>query len=957
MVTFHKVVGSVPATPDPDAIYFVRVGQGFDVWVTDSEGVPVRQNSNATPAPTIAFLTLPSLMGSTALGGTLTVSLGTAEGTPEPTIAGSILRAGDNPVDVTDGQLITIDQDDLGNAIVLTAVASNAEIPNGIQEAVTVQIPAIAPLQFAANAWSVTTGLEPLQIVLNVSALPFNGGSAITELQYNIGNGWVALSGPGTGARVLTMAAEGVEYDFSLRAVNAIDPGEAATVKSANSGATEQFAATAMWVGAVNTDSAMVSVYTEQGASNVQVFAVPVDGGAEIAGPVVAVTTIEAVLPATLYPSQNFCVARCTINNLLPDVKYDLGVRVNGRVSPLITGVTQTRPDVRKAFTFGFGTCFEMNTSRNYLNFDTMAAQDIDFFAVLDDRGYSDITVNDFRRYYRADWGYLHHPKIGPFHRAFPIYNVPGDHDFGADNSNAGSAGKPGFMQWYRNHAPQPVTLTGALDPVDYAVWIAPGLKLVMADTRTNRSGVMFMDAAQEARLIAHIQEVGAIPDAAMIWNSGTPWISDSADTDTWAGATAQRQRIADAVLQYAPGRVAIICGDMHALAFDDGRNSAGGMPVFHAAPMARANSSKGGPYSGGAPIIASQTQYGQMDCTPIENGWQLTFRGYSVDAAGVQTVALNGSATLVAPVQEAPAFTGTSVISGNATAGSVLSIDPGTFTGIPTPTPTFQWFVDDIAVPDATGQQFTRTTAIGSVPSVQITLDNDVEPNAVRTIAAAATTQAGSAQPGYFSNFSEFTAGPIASPWQERLSTGARPLSSRFVFAQVGGTMALTAPGSVPNDSAVALAGLTAGDSIRMFMQGETTYSGSSSLEWHIYSTASELFYRFDLNPVGELLRVRKFTGAGNGFDTLLQVTVPQDIAINSRVNILTEISQGVLRAKAWNNGTTEPVDWQLVHNDVAPIVGPFVAGVGCAANRPQPTIRQIGVGINGAPAPRAPV
>lgn len=406
--------------------------------------------------------------------------------------------------------------------------------------------------------------------------------------------------------------------------------------------------ATAMYVGAVTTDSLMVSAYTEDGASTMQAFAVPVGGGAEIAGPSVAVSAIEAVNPATLYPSANYGVARGSITGLSPDVEYDIGIRVDGQVTPGIAGRARTRPTVRRPFTFGFGTCFEMNTTRTYANFDTMAAQDLEFFAVLDDRGYADITTNDPRLYYRADWGYLHHPRIGPFHRAFPIYNVPGDHDFGADNSNAASAGKPAFMQWYRNHAPQPVTLTGALDPVDYAVWIAPGLKLVMADTRTNRSGNMFMDAAQEARLIAHIQEVGAIPDAAMIWNSGTPWISGS-DNDTWFGAAAQRQRIADAVLQYAPGRVAIICGDMHALAFDDGSNSAGGMPVFHAAPMARANSSKGGPYSGGSPVQATQTQYGQMDCTPVTGGWQLDFRGYSCDATtGAQTLRLSGSATLV---------------------------------------------------------------------------------------------------------------------------------------------------------------------------------------------------------------------------------------------------------------------------------------------------------------------
>lgn len=238
MVTFHKVVGSVPATPDPDAIYFVRVGQGFDVWVTDSEGVPVRQNSNAASSPTLVFTTLPSLMGSTALGGTLIVDLGVVEGTDAATLSGTVSRSGNAPVNVSDGQSITVQEGDLGNQIVLVSTATNADFPDGVQEIVEVSIPAIAPLQFAGNAWSVTTGLEPFQIVLNISALPFNGGSAILELQYNIGDGWVALTGTGTGPRVLTMSEEGIEYDFSLRAVNAVDAGEAATVKSANSGGT-----------------------------------------------------------------------------------------------------------------------------------------------------------------------------------------------------------------------------------------------------------------------------------------------------------------------------------------------------------------------------------------------------------------------------------------------------------------------------------------------------------------------------------------------------------------------------------------------------------------------------------------------------------------------------------------------------------------------------------------------
>lgn len=51
MVTFHKVVGSLPGTPEPDAFYCVRVGDGFDLWLTSSEGVPFLLNGGTSTPP------------------------------------------------------------------------------------------------------------------------------------------------------------------------------------------------------------------------------------------------------------------------------------------------------------------------------------------------------------------------------------------------------------------------------------------------------------------------------------------------------------------------------------------------------------------------------------------------------------------------------------------------------------------------------------------------------------------------------------------------------------------------------------------------------------------------------------------------------------------------------------------------------------------------------------------
>lgn len=95
-----------------------------------------------------------------------------------------------------------------------------------------------APAAFGASDWAVATGSGAGQITLTVSALPSNGGSAITALQYSLDGGtiWTALSGATAGAYTVNAAASGTAYTASLRAVNAIGNGTAAATKTVTSG-------------------------------------------------------------------------------------------------------------------------------------------------------------------------------------------------------------------------------------------------------------------------------------------------------------------------------------------------------------------------------------------------------------------------------------------------------------------------------------------------------------------------------------------------------------------------------------------------------------------------------------------------------------------------------------------------------------------------------------------------
>lgn len=96
-----------------------------------------------------------------------------------------------------------------------------------------------APAGFGGSAWSVSTGTTAAQIVLNIIAVPANGGSPITAIQYSLNGGstWSGLVGTGTGERVLTMPAANTAYNFRIRAVNAVGNGPASAAKSATSGA------------------------------------------------------------------------------------------------------------------------------------------------------------------------------------------------------------------------------------------------------------------------------------------------------------------------------------------------------------------------------------------------------------------------------------------------------------------------------------------------------------------------------------------------------------------------------------------------------------------------------------------------------------------------------------------------------------------------------------------------
>lgn len=492
-----------------------------------------------------------------------------------------------------------------------------------------------------------------------------------------------------------------------------------------------------LWVGDYDATSVTVTGNTIEGATNVRFAATPVSGGTTITTAVIAVD-----------PTYKF--ARGTITGLAAGTEYTIRLQTGAGNNIGEAGWCKTRPSTRQAFKLGFSSCGER--TRNHPIYSTIWDQnpDMQAFLHLGDRGYFDITTNNPALFHQYDDAIFAQSHQAGFHRK-PVVYVWDDHDFGADNATANSPVRPAALSWYRNRVPARPLLTGASDPV-YRLWSPmPGVKVAMLDVRADRySTSTIIGSAQEAWLTGVIQ--GLATDEILIICTMVPWISTT-DTDTWFGSAAIRTRLANEITANAPGRVFGIAGDAHMLAFDDGTNNQwGGFPIYQASPLGRSNSTKGGPYSGGT-VTATQQQYGTLEFTPITGGWSVVFKGFSVDAAGVQTQRLTHTATLRAPTNTAPAFTGTSAIAGGTEEGATLTANAGTFTGSPTPTVSYQWRIDGTNVSGATSQTFVRPSGVGKVPSVVITLANGTAPNATRTITAAATTAAAGSKTAAYRN------------------------------------------------------------------------------------------------------------------------------------------------------------------------------------------------------------
>ncbi len=262
------------------------------------------------------------------------------------------------------------------------------------------------------------------------------------------------------------------------------------------------------------------------------------------------------------------------------------------------------------------------STGSNHPVFRTIRERDPDLFIHTGDLHYEDIRRNEPGRFQAAFRRVLTSPSQQALYSHVPIAYMWDDHDYGPNNSDRTSPGRPAALLAYRQFVPHyPLAFAGGDDPVAQA-WDLGRIRFVMTDLRSARDPARqenpsMLGAEQKLWLKRQLLQHRDRP--LTVWISTVPWTAEPRrGADHWGGYVEERREIADFLKENRIGNVVILAGDAHMLAIDDGTNSdyadGGGapIPIFVAAALDRRGSVKGGPYSHGT--FPGRGQFGLME-------------------------------------------------------------------------------------------------------------------------------------------------------------------------------------------------------------------------------------------------------------------------------------------------------------------------------------------------------
>ncbi|WP_265594193.1 alkaline phosphatase D family protein [Haloferula sp. BvORR071] len=343
---------------------------------------------------------------------------------------------------------------------------------------------------------------------------------------------------------------------------------------------------------------------------------------------------------------------RVDLSGLTADTQYYYALEVGGVLETAAdkTGTFRTFPlPGPTSFRFCFASCGDWHENGQYVH-QKILTENPRFFIHMGDFNYED-TDEDNEQPYRENIinSITLSPEMGEMVRKLPTAYIWDDHDFSGNTSDKTSNGRRASRAVYRELVPHYPLPAGGPNEAIYQAFTCGRVRFLLSDLRSDRNRDSDTDNANKS-MMGPVQkqwfkdQLVAARDAEVpliVWMSGVPFIQVGSVRDNWGSYSVERKELLEFIRDQDIRNVVIISGDMHALAYDDGRATdsyvAGvRIPVFHAAALTRDGSEKGGPYSGG--VSEGPQRYGIMDIADDGTNVSATYTGRIATSASNAT-------------------------------------------------------------------------------------------------------------------------------------------------------------------------------------------------------------------------------------------------------------------------------------------------------------------------------
>ncbi len=327
------------------------------------------------------------------------------------------------------------------------------------------------------------------------------------------------------------------------------------------------------------------------------------------------------------------------LEGLSPGTKYEYALEIDGETSEA-RGSFRTFAEGPKSFRIALSACARTGSDSEV--FRTIRQHDPLFFLHMGDFHYENIEKDEERLFLDAYDRVLSSSTQAKLYRSTPVVYVWDDHDYGSNNADRRNPARRAARLAYQRVVPHYGLEAGQGNVPIYQSFVVGRVLFLITDGRsekadrnlTDDSDKSVLGAEQKAwlkrELLAGRDEAGLI-----VWVNTFPWIaSTKKKADHWGGYSTEREEIARFIQEHGIDNLAMLSGDAHMLAIDDGSNNTyggadRGFPVFHAGALDSRGSRKGGPYSHGT--FPGPGHFGLMEV--LDDGDRITVSWSGRDA------------------------------------------------------------------------------------------------------------------------------------------------------------------------------------------------------------------------------------------------------------------------------------------------------------------------------------